>query len=116
MADLTRDPELVETYSDCATRSKDNLKIHRGQLAAQARACITYQSPLDRGSPLPLPRVSRDGWPAAADAKLDGRCEGIVVSLEFGMKSKGRYSEECDSGDVLSSRVVGLRFARREKR
>jgi hypothetical protein len=37
----------------------------------------TYQSPL-RPSPLPLRESRLDACPAAADAKLDGICEGIV--------------------------------------
>lgn len=39
----------------------------------------TYQSPLPRVSPLPFPLESRlEAWPAAADAKLDGMCEGMI--------------------------------------
>jgi hypothetical protein len=37
----------------------------------------TYQSPL-RPSPLPLRESRLDACPAAADAKLDGMCEGII--------------------------------------
>ena len=38
----------------------------------------TYQSPLPLPSPL-TDRGSRlEAWPAAADAKLDGMCEGII--------------------------------------
>jgi hypothetical protein len=38
---------------------------------------VTYQSPL-RPSPLPLRESRLDACPAAADAKLDGICEGII--------------------------------------
>ena len=45
----------------------------------------TYHSPLPdprTASPRPEPRESLV-WPAAADAKLEGSCEGMA-SLEFG--------------------------------
>jgi hypothetical protein len=45
---------------------------------------MTYQSPLPRGSPLPFPLESRfEAWPAAAEAKLDGICEGMIVDFEL---------------------------------
>lgn len=39
---------------------------------------VTYQSPLPRPSPLPLLGSRLELWPAAAEAKLDGMCEGII--------------------------------------
>jgi hypothetical protein len=38
----------------------------------------TYQSPLPRPSPLALRGSRLEPWPAAADAKLEGMCEGII--------------------------------------
>jgi len=38
----------------------------------------TYQSPLLRPSPLALRGSRLEPWPAAADAKLEGMCEGII--------------------------------------
>jgi hypothetical protein len=41
---------------------------------------VTYQSPLPRPSPLALRGSRLEPWPAAADAKLDGMCEGILIA------------------------------------
>ena len=38
----------------------------------------TYQSPLPLPSPLALLGSRLEPWPAAADAKLEGMCEGII--------------------------------------
>lgn len=38
----------------------------------------THQSPLPRPSPLPVLASRLELWPAAAEAKLDGMCEGIM--------------------------------------
>jgi hypothetical protein len=38
----------------------------------------THQSPLPRPSPLPVLVSRLELWPAAAEAKLDGMCEGIM--------------------------------------
>lgn len=43
------------------------------------RLTATYQSPVPLGSPVrPLGLASLAAWPAAADAKLEVRCVGIV--------------------------------------
>lgn len=75
-----------------------NPNIAKGQLWPWTTWCRTYQSPLPRGSPaLALALVSREGWPAAADAKLDGRCEGIAAFI-FSRKIKAWDSNGGDGG------------------
>ena len=51
----------------------------RGTRTVAWRWTATYQSPVPLGSPVrPLPLASLAAWPAAADAKLEVRCVGMV--------------------------------------
>lgn len=55
------------------------------------RFSLRAQSPLPRPSPLPFRDSRLDPEPAAADAKLDGMCEGIIVNelQEVSMANSG---------------------------
>ena len=59
---------FAKTEEVRANYDDDALNGHKGE---------TYQSPVPPALPVPL--VSLVDWPAAAEAKLDGRFEGILA-------------------------------------
>lgn len=90
-------------------------RIHRDRSREGQRSRITYQSPPPRGSFLPLGRVSRDDWPAAADAKLEGKCEGIAGCLGYGTRAIAEVPKVVTVSS-LRCKSVGYALLKTQKR